>query len=113
MHKLFNVNIHLKILLLFTLLSSCGAPSELIGSHPVFHVSGSIIDFQLKSFTQVNRMTIITSDGQEYELNVNKDLGKFTPSHLRQHMTLGDLVQVSYIENDGIKWLEDIWDLIP
>ena len=55
----------------------------------VFHVSGSIIDFQSKSFTQVSRITIITSDGEEYDLNVNKDLGKFTPSHLRQHMTLG------------------------
>ena len=79
---------------------------------PFLTVSGSIIDFQAKSFTQLNRITIITSDGREYDLVVNKDLGKFTPSHLRQHMALGDLVQASYIEDDGIKWLEDIRDII-
>ena len=47
---------------------------ELNDSQFVFHVSGSIIDFQSKSFTQVSRITIITSDGEEYDLNVNKDL---------------------------------------
>ena len=81
MHKLFAANIYLKIFLLFALLASCGEPSELNDSQFVFHVSGSIIDFQSKSFTQVSRITIITSDGEEYDLNVNKDLGKFTPSH--------------------------------
>ena len=113
MHKLFAANIYLKIFLLFALLASCGEPSELNDGQFVFHVSGSIIDFQSKSFTQVSRITIITSDGQEYDLNVNKGLGKFTPSHLRQHMTLGDLVQASFIEDDGMKWLEDIKDLTP
>ena len=30
-----------------------------------------------------------------------------------RHMTLGDLVQASFIEDDGMKWLEDIKDLTP
>ena len=50
---------------------------------------------------------------RKYYLNVNKNLGKFTPSHLRQHMALADPLQPSYIERDGKKWLEDISDLIP
>ena len=108
MHKLFTVNIYLYFFLLLTLISSCGEASDLANEQSVFHISGSIIDFQIKSFTQLNRITIITLDGQEYDLNVNKDLGKFTPSHLRQHMALGDLVQASYIEVEGIMWLEDI-----
>ncbi len=112
MYKLVTVKIYLIIFLLFALISSCGESSNLTDGQSVFHISGSIIDFQAKSFTQLNRITIITSDGREYDLVVNKDLGKFTPSHLRQHMALGDLVQASYIEDDGIKWLEDIRDII-
>ena len=113
MHKFFFVNICMEIFLLFALISSCGGVSDLRSGQSVFHVSGSIIDLQAKSFTQVDRITIMTSDGQRYDLNVNKDLGKFTPAHLKQHMTLGDLVQVSYIDDVGMKWLEDIRDLSP
>tara|TARA_Y100001960_G_scaffold218514_1_gene228399 strand:+ start:220 stop:567 length:348 start_codon:yes stop_codon:yes gene_type:complete len=113
MNKLFTVNVYLKIFLFFTLIGSCGGVSDITDGQSLFHISGSIIDFQAKSFTELNRITIITSEGQEYNLNVNKDLGKFTPSHLRQHMALGDPVQVSYIERDGVKWLENISDLIP
>ena len=113
MNKLFTVNVYLKIFLFFALIGSCGGVSDTIDGQSLYHISGSIIDFQAKSFTELNRITIITSEGREYKLNVNKDLGKFTPSHLRQHMALGDPVQASYIERDGIKWLEDISDLIP
>ena len=113
MYKLFATKIYLIIFLLIVLILSCQEVSHGTGGQCIFSISGSIIDVQSKSFTQVSRITIITSDGQEYELNVNKDLGKFTPSHLKQHMTLGDLVQASFIEDDGMKWLEDIRDLIP
>tara|TARA_A100001037_G_scaffold90381_1_gene81889 strand:+ start:1393 stop:1740 length:348 start_codon:yes stop_codon:yes gene_type:complete len=113
MNKLITVNVYLKIFLFFALIGSCAGVSDTTDGQSISHISGSIINFQAKSFTELNRITIITSEGKEYNLNVNKNLGKFTPSHLRQHMALGDHVQVSYIEQDGIKWLEDISDLIP
>ena len=63
-------------------------------------------DDLLKLYNSENPPKVILISG-------NKGLGKFTPSHLRQHMTLGDLVQASFIEDDGMKWLEDIKDLTP
>jgi len=73
-------------------------------------LSGLVIEFEARSLTEIDYLTLETAEGQIYNLNVGKNLGKFTPSHIRQHMVHGELVEISYFRRDGENWLGSIQD---
>jgi hypothetical protein len=62
---------------------------------------GLVVDVQAASFLQIASFTLRTDDGQIVEMVVEGDVG-FTPSHLRDHMALGDPVTVSVRYADGL-----------
>ncbi|MGE3271585.1 MAG: hypothetical protein AB7P40_22735 [Chloroflexota bacterium] len=55
---------------------------------------GVVVEMQAASFSQVAGFTLRTDAGEDYEFIVEGDIG-FTPSHLRQHMLLGERVAVT------------------
>ena len=81
-----------------------------INDASLVEVSGLVIEFEARSLTEIDYLTLETAEGQIYNLNVGKNLGKFTPSHIRQHMVHGELVEISYFRRDGENWLRSIQD---
>ena len=90
---------------------SCGGDHLTQNNLQLGKVSGSIIEFQASSLSQIESITLGTIDEEIYEFRVEKNLGKFTPSHLRQHMIHGELVEVHYREYGDEKWLDSIDDV--
>ena len=98
-------------LFLFISNLSCGGDHITQNNLQLGKVSGSIIEFQASSLSQIESITLGTIDEEIYEFRVEKNLGKFTPSHLRQHMIHGELVEVHYRQYGDEKWLDSIDDV--
>ena len=110
MCKPFSYSVHLMWVFLVIGNLSCGGDRIGISDVSLVEVSGLIIDFEARSLTDIDHLTIETAVGQIYELNVGRNLGEFTPSHIRQHMVHGELVEISYFRRDGEYWLRNIRD---
>ena len=110
MCKPFSYSVHLMWFFLVIGNLSCGGDRIGISDVSLVEVSGLIIDFEARSLTDIDHLTIETEVGQIYELNVGRNLGEFTPSHIRQHMVHGELVEISYFRRDGEYWLRNIRD---
>ena len=108
--KSFSYNVHLMWILLVIGNLSCNGERMGINDASLVEVSGLVIEFKARSLTEIDYLTLETSEGQIYNLNVGKNLGKFTPSHIRQHMVHGELVEISYFRRDGENWLRSIQD---
>ena len=64
-------------------------------------VVGHVVEVRARSLVEVETLTIVTSDGQEWEFEGGEFPG-FTPSHLEEHQALGEPVKVVYVrEEDG------------
>jgi hypothetical protein len=110
MCKPFSYSVYLMWLLLVIGNLSCSGERIDTNDASFMEVSGLVIDFEARSLTEIDHLTLETAAGQSYKLNVGKNLGKFTPSHIRQHMVHGELVEISYFRRDGENWLKDIQD---
>lgn len=110
MCKPFSCNVHLMWILLVIGNLSCNGEHMDISDESLVEVSGSVIEFKARSLTEIDYLTLGTAEGQIYNLKVGKNLGKFTPSHIRQHMVHGELVEISYFRRDGENWVRSIQD---
>ena len=64
-------------------------------------VVGQVVEVTAKSLIEVETLTIVTSDGTEWEFSGGEFSG-FTPSHLEEHQALGEPIKVVYVrEDDG------------
>ena len=64
-------------------------------------VVGHVVEVIAKSLVEVETLTIVTSDGTEWEF-AGGEFSGFTPSHLEEHQALGEPVKVVYVrEDDG------------
>ena len=64
-------------------------------------VVGHVVEVTARSLVAVETLTIVTSDGTEWEFTGGEFSG-FTPSHLEEHQALGEPVKVVYVrEDDG------------
>ena len=60
-----------------------------------------MVEVTARSLVEVETLTIVTSDGTEWEFAGGEFPG-FTPSHLEEHQALGEPVKVVYVrEEDG------------
>jgi hypothetical protein len=73
---------------------------------------GLVVDVQSASFSQVQAFTLRTDSGETHEFVVEGNVG-FTPSHLREHMLLGDPVIVSIRHADGLQIATLVEDANP
>lgn len=69
-------------------------------------VKGVLLDVESPNIQKVDSFTLRTDDGQELQFttapNFNEGVAHLmTPGHMRQHMALGDPVEVSYTDNNG------------
>jgi hypothetical protein len=71
------------------------------------HVArGVLLDVESPSIQKVDSFTMRTDDGQELHFttapNFNEGIAHLmTPGHMRQHMALGDPVEVTYRDDNG------------
>ena len=64
-------------------------------------VVGQVVEVTARSLVEVETLTIVTSDGQEWDFEGGEFPG-FTPSHLEEHQALGEPVKVVYVrQEDG------------
>jgi hypothetical protein len=73
---------------------------------------GLVVDVQAASFLQLASFTLRTDDGEIVDMVVEGDVG-FTPSHLRDHMALGDPVTVTVRYADGVTIATSVEDRQP
>jgi hypothetical protein len=110
MCKPFSYNVPLMWVLLLIGNLSCGGERMDIIDVSLVEVSGLVTEFKARSLTEIDSLSLETMEGQIYNFKVGKNLGKFTPSHIRQHMVHGDLVEISYFRRDGENWLRSVQD---
>ena len=75
-------------------------------------IDGLVIQMQAASFLQIASFTLQSDDGTQVEMIVEGDVG-ITPSHLREHMALGDPVTVTVRYADGLTIATRVEDLQP
>lgn len=85
------------------LLAACSAPSAAAQTHTVH---GVLLDVESPGIQKVDSFTLRTDDGQELQFSTTPDFNRgaahlMTPGHMRQHMALGDPVEVTYRDEDG------------
>lgn len=74
-------------------------------------VRGRIVDLKARSLLEIESLTIRDESGETYRLEAGGvGLGRFTSSHLREHMVSGLVVVVTYQEQGGRLVLDAISD---
>lgn len=61
-------------------------------------ITGQVVEVEARSITEFETLTIIDSDGQQWEF-IGGLFAGFTPSHLNEHMALQEPVKVWYVED--------------
>ena len=91
------------VALLLTL-GACGSQSGAIRGH--------LVDVQSESLLELTSAEIMDGDGKRWKFEARgfSEPGDFTPSHLREHMVLGEPVTVKYHDEDGVLVIDDITD---
>ena len=80
-------------------------------SSPMESVKGLVVEVVAKSPVEVETLTLVDQDNTNLKFYTNGTIfPEFTPSHLRDHMLLGDPITVWYKRRDGILLLKEITD---
>ena len=85
------------------LLAACSAPPATAQTHTV---RGVLLDVESPGIQKVDSFTLRSDDGQELHFSTAPDFNQgvahlMTPGHMRQHMALGDPVEVTYRDENG------------
>ena len=73
-------------------------------------VIGRLIDVQSSGLLDLESIEVIDEGGRQWKLEGSGEFGHFTPSHLRQHMVLGELLQVSFHRDGNILVIDRLSD---
>ena len=89
--------------------SGCGGTANDTGSPEALEIRGVVTAVEARSFDEVESLTIQDDSGAVW---VFEDVGAidFTPSHLRQHMALGEPVTVRFHREAGGPVIDGIGD---
>jgi hypothetical protein len=84
-------------------LVACSQPAAPAGAQTV---RGVLLDVESPNIQKVDSFTLRTDDGQELHFTTAPNFNEgvthlMTPGHMRQHMALGDPVEVSYRNDNG------------
>jgi hypothetical protein len=85
------------------LAAACSAAPATPQTHTV---RGVLLDVVSPGIQKVDSFTLRTDEGQELHFSTAPDFNQgvahlMTPGHMRQHMALGDPVEVTYREQNG------------
>lgn len=75
-------------------------------------VSGVVLDIAGESLTEIESLTVRDGSGVTWKF-VAEGYAGMTPSHLRQHMVLGQRITVSFHEAKGAQVIDKIVDQVP
>ena len=93
--------------MIFLLMFSTSCDRSIQETHNENHrVIGLITEIKDISLRDINFFKLTDFNGSEFIFHMPQIKREFTPSHLRQHMILGDPVIVTYVKNN------DIWEVI-
>ena len=63
---------------------------------------GTVASFEAKSLLELKSITVVSESGDVLEFFADgRRFEEFTPAHVREHMVLGDAVEVTYRESEG------------
>ena len=74
-------------------MAGCGGETE--------RVLGRLIDVQSSGLLALDSIEIVDEEGRHWVLEGPGDFEHLTPSHLRQHMVLGEQVEVTFHRAGG------------
>ncbi len=64
--------------------------------------TGTVTSFEAESLLELESITVVNESGEVLEFFADgRRLEEFTPAHVREHMVLGDPVEVTYRESGG------------
>ena len=102
-------NLNIKSLSL--LLMSALALNAISCTNSVGSVRGLVVEVVAKSLIEVETLTLVDKDNTQLKFYCKGTIfQEFTPSHLREHMLLGDPITVWFERRDGILLLKEIKD---
>ncbi len=73
-------------------LAGCGGDTET--------VRGRLVDVQSSGPLNLDSIEVIDDEGRHWTLDGSGIFGHLTPSHLRQHMVLGEQIEVTFHRDD-------------
>ena len=92
--------------------AACGSGENgVIGGPETTSVHGLLQEVEARSLLEIGSLTVRDDDGRDWVIEGGgTEISGFSPSHVREHMVLGQPVTVFLHREDGVLVLEDITD---
>ena len=99
------------LMVMIALSLGCGGGGAESPSADELTVRGRLTDMKAASLLEVESVTVETETGESFLPEAEKRIfSGFTPSHLREHMLQGNLVTVTFHQEDERLVLNDVLD---
>ena len=100
----------LAMTLIAIVLGGCDkAPADPVEGHRSF--TGTVMSFKAESLLEFESITVADESGVVLDFHSGgRRFEEFTPAHVREHMVLGDPVEVTYRESGGVLLIVSLRD---
>ena len=81
------------------------------GGPEIMSVRGLVQEVEARSLLEIDSVTVRDDDGREWVIEGGgTEIPGFSPSHVREHMVLGQPVTAFFHREDGVLALDDMTD---
>jgi hypothetical protein len=95
----------------FTLVVCDSGKDSDVDGPEAMSVHGLVQHIEARSLLQVGSLTVRDDDGRDWVIEGRgTEIAGFSPSHVREHMVLGQPIRVLFHREDGVLVLDDITD---
>ena len=92
----------LGLIVILIALTTCGVQTE--------RVHGMIVKVQSAGILDIELLELVDDHGRTWVLVGPGPFGHFTPSHLKQHMVLGEKIEATFYRQDGRLFIDKLAD---
>jgi len=95
--------------------AACAPPPTDGGEGETMRFVGHITDIRARSLSELEALRVTDAAGASrwFRAEEGRAFDAFTPSHAREHMLTGELIEVTYRESDGTLFIVDLADAAP
>ena len=90
------------LVLIVIALATCGGKLE--------RVHGLVVKVQNTGILEIELIHLVDDDGHTWKFEGSGTYGEFTPAHLKQHMLVGEKIEVTFHRKDGRLLIDRLTD---
>ena len=91
--------------------AACDAGGDGADGPEIMSVRGLVQEVDARSLLEIDSVTVRDGDGREWVIEGGgTEIPGFSPSHVREHMVLGQTVTAFFHRKDGVLVLDDMTD---